>query len=145
MENEKVYFTISVNKETANQIREYANFINIKRKLRNKKLPYVTEEDVIKAGISHLFSFIETYYEFVENEKTEAPQLQLKAKIKNRFREIAHEQGLDQSAIVKLTGINPANISRIFNNGNQPSIDYFFRIWIALDRPPIDDIFYAED
>lgn len=145
MEDEKVFYSLFVNKKTSLQIKEYAQFLNAKNKFRQKRLPIITEEDIIKSAIDHLFVFIETYYDFVEDEKTENLKLELKAKIKNRLREITMEQGLDQSAISKLTGIEPANISRVFNNRNQPSIDYFFRLWIALERPPIDDIFYADD
>ena len=141
MEN-KVFYSIAVGEETAKKIQDCAEFLNRRNafNLNNKEL--VTEEDIIKGAIHKYFQFMEKYYVF---DKEEQIKLSNKAKIKNRFREIAMQQGVDQATICKLTGITPANISRVFNNGNQPSIDYFFRIWIALDRPPIEDIFYADE
>ncbi len=44
----------------------------------------------------------------------------------------------------EITKIEPSNISLIFRNKNQPSLDYFLRIWIALGCPPISDCLYRE-
>ena len=143
MEN-KVFYTISVTEKTAQQIKEYSEFLNTKNKMRQNKLPFITEEDVVRGAIYDLFEVLERFYKFKRCEITEKLHIEPSSKIKNRLREIAIEQELDQASVAKLTGIEPANISRIFNNRNQPSIDYFFRIWIALERPPIEDIFYAD-
>lgn len=142
MNNENVYFTISVTKETAEQIKTYADFLNKRNKLRKNDFPYITDEDVIKGALYRHFDIIEKYYGFKNFREAKIPK---NLKIKNRFREIAMKQGYDQSTIVKLTGIDSPNISRIFNNKNQPSIDYFIRIWFVLDCPLIEDIFYVEE
>ena len=141
MENEKVYFTISVNEDTAKQIRYYSDFMNRRNSFLENKKAMVTDEDIIKAALFQFFEILDKYYEF---ENPDNIQLSPKSKIKNKFREIAMREGIDQSTISKVTGIERANISRVFNNRNQPSMDYFFRIWLALERPPIEELFYEE-
>lgn len=143
MSNKKVNYTISVSDETARKIDEYKNFLNAKNKLRFTDLPYINEEDVIKGALDTLFLVIERFYEF--DKESKFFNLKPKAKIKNRFREIAMKSGYDQATVSKLTGIDQPSVHRIMNNKNQPSIDYFIRIWIVLDRPPIEDIFYPDE
>lgn len=143
MSDKKVFYTISVNKETAEKIEEYAKFLNMRNKLRLIELPFVTHEDIIKGALDSLLTMLERFYEFDKNFNFYS--LKPKSKIKNRFEEIAIENGYNQSIISKITGIDQPSISRIMKNKNQPSMDYFIRIWIALDRPPIEDIFFPED
>lgn len=139
MENKKVYFTISVNKETAKEIGNYANFLNERNKYTHTDKEFVTDEDVIKGAIFRHLEIIDAYHGKLGYLK-DIPNF----KISNDFRTIAMKQGLDQSSISKLTGITAANISRVFNNRNEPSFDYFIRIWIALGCLPIEDLIKFE-
>lgn len=142
MNNEKVYFTISVSKETAEQIRDYSNFLNKRNNFLQNKLPLVTDEDIIKGALYRFFELMDNFYGVGNFSYSKFPE---KVHIKNRFREIAMKKGLDQASVSKLTGIESPNISRIFNNRNQPSMDYFIRIWLVLDRPQLEDVFYIDD
>src|SRR5206468_8742761 len=42
-------------------------------------------------------------------------------KLKNRFKELMIERKMKQKDVCEITDIEPANISRIFSNENQPS------------------------
>lgn len=65
-------------------------------------------------------------------------------RLKNNIKELMDKRGIIPADLSKETGISPSNISLILNNKNQPSLDYFFRIWIALKCPPLDKILYRE-
>jgi hypothetical protein len=65
-------------------------------------------------------------------------------RLQNRFKEIATKKGLSQQRVSELTNIDPSNISYIWRNKNQPTLDYFLRIWIALDYPPLNKCLYRE-
>jgi hypothetical protein len=66
-------------------------------------------------------------------------------RLQNRFKEIATKKGLSQQRVSELTNIDPSNISYIWRNKNQPTLDYFLRIWIALDYPPLNKCLYREN
>jgi len=65
-------------------------------------------------------------------------------RLKNRFKEYMDKHGIIPADLVKQTGIGASNISLILKNKNQPSLDYFLRIWMALKCPPLDKILYRE-
>lgn len=64
--------------------------------------------------------------------------------LKNRIKELLEQKNISQQELAKKTGIGASNISLIVKNKNQPSLDYWLRIWIALDCPPIDWMLYRE-
>lgn len=63
-------------------------------------------------------------------------------KLKNRFREITERKGLRGKDLAEMTNIHAGNISIVFSNRSQPSLDYFLRIWIALGCPPLNECLY---
>lgn len=65
-------------------------------------------------------------------------------RLKNRLKEYLKKRGMLQKDLAAKTEIDEGNISSILNNKNQPSTDYFLRIWIALGCPALDEIFYRE-
>ncbi|MFS0657384.1 helix-turn-helix transcriptional regulator [Niallia alba] len=65
-----------------------------------------------------------------------------KQPIKNRIKEHMQKLGLTQVELASKTGISKSNMSLIVNNTNQPALDYFIRIWIALECPPIHQLVY---
>lgn len=65
-------------------------------------------------------------------------------RLKNRFKEIAEKKRLRGKDLAELTNIHQGNISIIFTNRSQPSLDYFLRIWIALGCPPLNECLYRE-
>lgn len=142
MKNEEVIFTISVSKETAEFIANVKTYENLKSKFKNGR-PLVDEEDIIKAAINSFIKDIRNFYKHqIIIDSTGG--LGKPYKLKNRFKEIVKARGIKQLDLSELTRIDRSNISMIFNNRNQPSIDYFLRLWIALDYPPIEEVFYRE-
>ncbi|WP_338473381.1 helix-turn-helix transcriptional regulator (plasmid) [Niallia sp. XMNu-256] len=66
--------------------------------------------------------------------------------IRNRFKEIMNQKGMKAVKLQKDTGISKSNISQVLNNKNlNMSLDYFLRIWFALQCPPIGDCLYREN
>jgi|GEM_PF-1406447 len=63
-------------------------------------------------------------------------------RLQNKFKEFMDKKGVSQAMLSERTGIGASNLSLIMKNKNQPSLDYFFRIWIALECPPLDKILY---
>lgn len=63
-------------------------------------------------------------------------------RLQNNFKNILHEKRMRAKDLAELTNIHPGNISIILNNRNQPSLDYFLRIWIALGCPPLNECLY---
>jgi hypothetical protein len=52
---------------------------------------------------------------------------------------------LKQKDISEITQIEQANISYIFSNKNQPSLDYFLRLWVFFGCPPLNEVLYREE
>lgn len=63
-------------------------------------------------------------------------------RLQNKFKEYMDKKGISQAMLSEKTGIGASNISLIIKNKNQPSLDYFFRIWIALECPSLEKILY---
>jgi DNA-binding XRE family transcriptional regulator len=139
---ERIPITVHLEPETINFLHDVAQYENLKSKFKNGR-PKIKEEDVIKAAVNYFIKDIRNFYKHqiirdVSNGIGE-PYI-----LKNRIREILKEKNLKQLDLCALTGIDKANISLILNNKHQPSLDLFLRIWVALDYPPIEDIFYRE-
>ncbi|MDC3424236.1 helix-turn-helix transcriptional regulator [Aquibacillus sp. 3ASR75-11] len=142
---DKVQFTVEVTKETAASIQEIVNHQNMRLKFGSRKGDKITEEDVIKAALSD-------YLDLFNSSKNVKSLLSIILEqegfssyhIKNRFKEIMKRKGLQQVDIVNMTGISKTNISQIFNNKYPPGLDLFFRIWVALDCPPLNEVIYLD-
>ena len=66
--------------------------------------------------------------------------------IRNRFKEIMKQKGMKAVKLQRDTGISKSNISQVLNNKNlNMSLDYFLRIWFALQCPPIGECLYREN
>lgn len=139
MNDEMISITISLKKETVNKLEKIVNYYNQYTKFNNKKWDYTSMEDIIKGSVIRQIEIIENYNNFIENDNLEKP-----FQIKNRFREIMLDQGLKQKDLVNMTGLDKSNISTIISNKNQPSLDNFLRMWIALRCPPIHEVLYRE-
>lgn len=63
-------------------------------------------------------------------------------RLENKIGEILELKRMTQKELSDLTGIAAPNINNFVKNKNQPSLDYFLRIWIALECPPLDWMFY---
>jgi DNA-binding Xre family transcriptional regulator len=63
-------------------------------------------------------------------------------RLENKIGELLDLKRMSQKQLSDLTGIAAPNINNFVKNKNQPSLDYFLRIWIALDCPPLDWMFF---
>lgn len=112
---------------------------NLKNDLFNRGNRFNTAEDFIIGTVYH-------YLDQIDNQDVYAglDDLGKPYRLRNKFKEIAKNKNLSQQQIAEMSNIEPSNISLIFRNKNQPSLDYFLRIWIALGCPPISDCLYRE-
>jgi DNA-binding Xre family transcriptional regulator len=66
--------------------------------------------------------------------------------IRNRFKDIMKNKNIKSVEIHRNTGISESTLSQILNNkSHNMSLDYFLRIWLALDCPPVGDCLYREN
>lgn len=63
-------------------------------------------------------------------------------RLQNNLKEYMDKHGIIPAELSKQTGIGASNISLILKNKNQPSLDYFLRIWMALKCPELSKILY---
>jgi len=63
-------------------------------------------------------------------------------RLQNNLKEYMDKRGIIPAELAKQTGIGASNISLILKNKNQPSLDYFLRIWMALGCPELSKILY---
>ena len=117
----------------------YCKFNNLAIK---SSLP-TTDGEIINAALYSYFEKLETITNYYNVDKR-ALNLDEGKKIKNRFKDILKMIGMKQKELAELTGIDHATISTMLANKNQPSIEYFLRIWTVLGCPPIEDVFYRE-
>jgi DNA-binding XRE family transcriptional regulator len=143
MGNEKVSLTIEIKKETYLKIQEICEFENLKNKIKKRNRDFASPEDIVKGAIIKELERIEKYN--LVKETIGLNDLGKPFKIKNRFKEIIKVKGIKQNDLAKLTGIDKGNLSLILNNKNQPSLDYYLRIWIALDCPSIEKVLYRNE
>jgi DNA-binding Xre family transcriptional regulator len=104
--------------------------------------PPVNSDEFINAAIFYYLQRIEKLKILTISGKLH--QLNKPYKLRNKFKEIAKQKGIRPIDISELTGIDKANISTILNNKNQPSLDYFVRIWVVLGCPPIEEVLYRD-
>jgi DNA-binding Xre family transcriptional regulator len=63
-------------------------------------------------------------------------------RLENKIGELLDLKRMSQKQLSEMTGIAAPNINNFVKNKNQPSLDYFLRIWIALECPPLDWMFF---
>lgn len=139
----KYEIKIEINEETYSIVKNLVNYENLKNNImQNERLP-INESDIVKAALNYYLHDVRNFYK--QKIGSQKGNLLVSRNLKNRIQEIIDKLNLKQKDLVELTGIDKANISIILNNHSQPSMDYFIRIWLALDCPNIEDMFYYED
>lgn len=133
-------FEVLLKAETVNKIEKITLFKNVSDELFNDGSEHYSIEDFIIGCVYHYIKTIES-----KNTISGLSDLGKPFKLKNRFKEILKEKGISQKQLSDMTQIKAGNISQILNNNNQPSLDYFLRLWIALDYPRIDRCLYREE
>ena len=141
MEND-IIVKVGINPKLYRKISEIIGYSKVTKMTKDADLP-TTEKEVINAALYYYFKRIDTINSFHMIEKR-AQKIDEELKVKNRFKEILQRIGMKQKELAELTGIDNATVSFILTNRNQPSIEYFLRIWTVLGCPPVEDIFYRE-
>lgn len=125
---------IELNDQEFEDISKKINLINHKNEIMNQHQNYTVEDFVIGAIVDKL-SFLNN---IVSNQQS---IIQDKLQINNQFKEVAKERNIKQVDICKKTGISKAMLSQVFNNKVNITMDTFFKVWIALECPPIQNCF----
>ncbi len=137
---------IQITDEKYEQISELVNienFLNIK--LPPKQDKKRTEEDFVKGLVNFYLRDLSGVESLVKlaglNDTENHPRYH------NHFKEIAKAQNISQRDIIRMTGIQQSSLSQIFNNKweSNPRLDTFFKIWVALECPPITQCLYRVD
>ena len=139
-EMEKV--EIFLYKETIEEIRSIVHYENYKNQIHNQMDRPTTNtiEDFITGCINFYLSEIKKNVIIAGFDDLGKPY-----RLKNRFKDILDKKNMRQKDLADKTNIDPASISMIMKNKSQPSLDYFLRIWIALDCPSLDQVLYREE
>jgi DNA-binding XRE family transcriptional regulator len=132
--------TLFLSNETISELEKYASIENNKNLLwKTERENYIQVSDLIRGIVIDYLEQLKSQDAFAGLDDLGKPY-----RLKNNFKEITKNKNLSQQQISEKTNIEPSNISLIFRNKNQPSLDYFLRIWIALGCPSISDCLYRE-
>ena len=129
----KTYFAEDVMEE----IETIVQYKRLKDLLYSNENNYHTTEEFIVGCVIHYIKTIKHQIDLSGIDDLGKPY-----RLQNKFKEYMDKHGIAQSELAKMTGIGESNISLILRNKNQSSLDYFFRIWIALKCPPLNKILY---
>lgn len=165
------YITVRFKKENFEKLLSYTNYANVEAKIRKMNVEY-TPEDFIKGATMYFINAMlddiepnnpeiikklyETLPEFVPILMEATKQLEDSPKqdieqlikndgpMKNNIKKLMTERKMTQKELSELTGIDKSNLSTYMNNKSQPSIEFFLRIWHALEYPPLTELLYKE-
>ncbi|MFK7678798.1 helix-turn-helix domain-containing protein [Bacillus sp. Wb] len=129
---------INLKEESVKTLSEVAQYETLQRKIRGLD-EVITEEDIIKAAV---YDYLKKVYNF--NQVKDTNDLGSPYQLKNKFKQIMDEEGLKPKDLESLTGIPAKNLSRVLNNKSQPSLDYFVRICVALQKHDMFSVLYRE-
>jgi DNA-binding Xre family transcriptional regulator len=171
--DEYVFVKVGFKKDNFEKIKSYTTYANVEAKMDKIDVEY-TPEDFIKGATMYFIDSMldnidahkpkeitrklyESLPEFLPILNEAAKQLGNTPKqnvepliddheglIKNNIRKIMKEQKMTQKELAEITGIDKSNLSIYMNNKSQPSIEFFLRIWHALDYPPLNEILFRE-
>ncbi|WP_368657963.1 helix-turn-helix domain-containing protein [Metabacillus halosaccharovorans] len=168
-----VYVKVGFKKENFEKLQAYTTYANVEAKMDKINVEY-TPEDFIKGATMYFIDSMldnidahkpkeitrklyESLPEFLPILNEAAKKLGNTPKenvepliqyddglIKNNMKKIMKERKMTQKELSEITGIDKSNLSIYMNNKSQPSIEFFLRIWHALDYPPLNEILYRE-
>jgi DNA-binding Xre family transcriptional regulator len=171
--NEYVFVNVGFKKENFEKIKSYTTYANVEAKMDKVNVEYAPEDFIKGATMYFIDSMLdnidahkpkeitrklyESLPEFLPILSEAAKQLGNTSKenveplihnrdglIKNNIKKIMKEQKITQKELSEMTGIDKSNLSIYMNNKSQPSIEFFLRIWHALDYPSLNEILYRE-
>jgi hypothetical protein len=140
---ERIPVTIHLKPSTIERLNKVTTYLSFKHQDEQ------TLERTIRAAIADYLEImdpispeeIHTLRSLLFQPRTEKPYA-----LKNHFKEIMKLKGIKAVDIHRLTEISESNLSQVLNNKTlNMSVDYFLRIWLALNCPPIGDCLYREN
>lgn len=171
--NEYVFVSVGFKKDNFEKIKSYTTYANVEAKMDKINVEYAPEDFIKGATMYFIDSMLdnidahkpkeitrklyESLPEFLPILSEAAKQLGNTSKenveplihnreglIKNNIKKIMKQQKITQKELSEMTGIDKSNLSIYMNNKSQPSIEFFLRIWHALDYPSLTEILYRE-
>jgi DNA-binding Xre family transcriptional regulator len=171
--DEYVFVNVGFKKENYEKIMSYTTYANVEAKMEKVNVEYVPEDFIKGATMYFIDSMLdnidahkpkeitrklyESLPEFLPILNEAAKQLGNTPKdsveplindqdglIRNNMKKIMKEKRITQKELSVKTGIDKSNLSIYMNNKSQPSIEFFLRIWHALDYPALNEILYRE-
>lgn len=132
-------FSIYLSEDVIKEIKTMVDLRNTRIILDNEERKVRSVEEFIKGSVIQTIKWLKS-----EELSAGMDDLGKPYRLRNRFKEIAEKKHLKGKDLSELTNIRPSNISYILANRNQPSLDYFLRIWIALGCPPLNECLYRD-
>lgn len=131
--------TIFLNGNLYKELLDIVEYRNKRILVDNEEKKATSIEEFVTGSIIQVLKWIKSEDSLAGNDDLGKPY-----RLKNRFKEIAENKRIRGKDLSELTNIHQGNISIIFQNRSQPSLDYFLRIWIALGCPPLNECLYRE-
>jgi DNA-binding Xre family transcriptional regulator len=136
-----IIIPVQLKLETFSKIMKITQYQNLKNDIRGNERPTDFEvQEFISGSVNTYLKYIEDFQKIAGLDDLGKPY-----RLKNRFKELMIKRKMKQKDICEITQIDPANISFIFNNKNQASLDYFLRIWVVFGCPPLNEVLYREE
>ena len=171
--DEYVFVKVGFKKDNFEKIKSYTTYANVEAKMEKINVEYIPEDFIKGATMYFIDSMLDNIDAHKPNEITRKlyeslpeflPILNEAAKqlgntpkesveplinnqdglIRNNMKKIMKEKRMTQKELSVKTGIDKSNLSFYMNNKSQPSIEFFLRIWHALDYPSLNEILYRE-
>jgi hypothetical protein len=138
---EFIIIPVELRLETYSKISKVVQYANLKNEIRNNGKPTDFEvQEFISGCINTYINYIEEFQKISGYDDLGKP-----FRLKNRFKELMVKRKIKQKEISEMTQIEPSNISNIFANKNQPSLDYFLRLWVFFGCPPLNEVLYRDE
>jgi DNA-binding Xre family transcriptional regulator len=135
MEYERI--NIHLKKEIVKDIQNILEYKHARDFLFEKETNHTSIENFIVGCVCYYLKQIKETRELSGIDELGKP-----FQLENKIGELLEQKRMSQLRLSELTGIAPSNINNFVKNKHQPSLDYFLRIWIALECPPLDWMFY---
>jgi predicted XRE-type DNA-binding protein len=132
--------TVFLNETLYDEILDIIEYRNKRIVMDNEAKKVTSVEEFVTGSIIQVIKWIKKEDILSGNDDLGKP-----FRLRNKFKHLMNEKGLKQKEVSDATQIKPSNISNIFNNENQPSLDYFLRLWVFFGCPPLDDVLYREE
>jgi hypothetical protein len=137
---DSIIVPVKLKLKTYSKISKVIQYANLKNEIRDNGIPIDYEvQEFISGCVNMYLNYIENFEKIAGLDDLGKPY-----RLKNRFKELMITRKLQQKDISSATQIAPSNISNIFNNESQPSLDYFLRLWVFFGCPPLNEVLYRD-